>query len=37
MVILGGRLVGFDTRERLQRDNPYYRNAAELAVGSSGA
>ena len=37
MVVMGGKLVGFDTRERLQRDNPYYRNAAELAVGSSGA
>jgi ATP-binding cassette subfamily B protein len=33
MVIVDGRLVGFDTRERLQRENQYYRHASELAVG----
>lgn len=37
MVILDGRLVGFDTREQLQRENPYYRHASELAVGGAGA
>jgi ATP-binding cassette, subfamily B, bacterial len=36
LVIVDGRLVGFDTRERLQRDNPYYRRASELAVGGAG-
>jgi ABC-type multidrug transport system fused ATPase/permease subunit len=36
MVILDGRLVGFDTREHLQRENPYYRHASELAVGGAG-
>ncbi|HWD11461.1 MAG TPA: ABC transporter ATP-binding protein [Solirubrobacteraceae bacterium] len=35
MVVVDGRLVGFDTRERLQRENAYYRHASELAVGSS--
>jgi ATP-binding cassette subfamily B protein len=36
MVIVDGRLVGFDTREHLQRENPYYRHASELAVGGAG-
>jgi ATP-binding cassette, subfamily B, bacterial len=36
MVIVDGRLVGFDTREQLQRENPYYRQASELAVGGAG-
>jgi ATP-binding cassette subfamily B protein len=34
MVIVDGRLVGFDTREYLQRENPYYRNASLLAAGN---
>jgi ABC-type multidrug transport system fused ATPase/permease subunit len=37
MVIVDGRLVGFDTREYLQRENPYYRKASQLAVGGTGA
>jgi ATP-binding cassette subfamily B protein len=37
LVLVDGKLVGFDTRERLQRDNPYYRRASELAVGGAGA
>jgi len=36
LVIVDGKLVGFDTRERLQRDNPYYRRASALAVGGAG-
>jgi ATP-binding cassette, subfamily B, bacterial len=32
MVIVDGRLVGFDTKPVLQRDNPYYRHASELAT-----
>ena len=36
MVIVGGHLVGFDTREHLQRENPYYRTASQLAVGGAG-
>jgi ATP-binding cassette, subfamily B, bacterial len=36
MVIVDGRLVGFDTREYLQRENPYYRTASQLAVGGAG-
>jgi ATP-binding cassette subfamily B protein len=35
MVIVGGRLVAFDTKALLQRDNPYYRNASQLAAGSA--
>jgi ATP-binding cassette, subfamily B, bacterial len=35
MVIVAGRLVGFDTREHLQQHNPYYRHASQLAVGSA--
>lgn len=36
MVIIDGRLVAFDTRELLQRENPYYRAAATQAVVASG-
>jgi ATP-binding cassette subfamily B protein len=32
MVIVDGRLAGFDTRPALQRDNPYYRHASQLAM-----
>jgi ATP-binding cassette, subfamily B, bacterial len=35
MVIDGGRLVAFDTVERLQRENAYYRSATTLAAGAS--
>jgi ABC-type multidrug transport system fused ATPase/permease subunit len=34
MVIIDGRLAGFDTRERLQEENAYYRSAALIASGS---
>ena len=34
MVIVDGRLVGFDTRVALQRSNSYYRMASELALGT---
>jgi ABC-type multidrug transport system fused ATPase/permease subunit len=34
MVILAGRLAGFDAAERLKRDNAYYRTALALASGS---
>ncbi len=33
MVILDGRLAAFDTKALLQRDNPYYRHASNLAAG----
>jgi ABC-type multidrug transport system fused ATPase/permease subunit len=36
MVIVGGRLVAFDTIATLQRDNDYYRSASTLAVGAAG-
>jgi ATP-binding cassette, subfamily B, bacterial len=36
MVIDNGRLVAFDTKTLLQRDNAYYRRASQLAVGGSG-
>lgn len=36
MVILDGKLVAFDARERLQVSNPYYRHASELAFGGAG-
>jgi ATP-binding cassette, subfamily B, bacterial len=36
MVIVDGRMVAFDTRALLQRDNPYYRHASALAAGSAG-
>ena len=35
MVIVDGRLVAFDTKALLQRDNTYYRHASELAGRSS--
>jgi ATP-binding cassette, subfamily B, bacterial len=35
MVIVGGRLAGFDTKTALQRDNDYYRHASELATGGA--
>jgi ATP-binding cassette subfamily B protein len=33
MVVIDGRLAGFDTIEALQRSNPYYRSASSLAIG----
>ena len=37
MVIVGGRLVGFDTRGELRRSNEYFRHASNLtAVGQGG-
>jgi ATP-binding cassette, subfamily B, bacterial len=33
MVIVDGRMVAFDTKALLQRDNPYYRHASQLAAG----
>ena len=37
MVIVDGRLVGFDTRAELRRSNEYFRNASNLtAVGQGG-
>jgi ABC-type multidrug transport system fused ATPase/permease subunit len=33
MVIVDGRLVAFDTKALLQRDNLYYRHASQLAAG----
>ncbi|TML00110.1 MAG: ABC transporter ATP-binding protein [Actinobacteria bacterium] len=36
MVIIDGRLVAFDTKALLERENSYYRVASELA-GTSGA
>jgi ABC-type multidrug transport system fused ATPase/permease subunit len=35
MVIVDGRLVAFDTKALLQRENPYYRNASQLAAGTA--
>jgi len=35
MVILGGRLAGFDTKDALQRENSYYRHASQLAAGGA--
>jgi ABC-type multidrug transport system fused ATPase/permease subunit len=32
MVIVDGRLAGFDTKDVLQRDNIYYRHASQLAA-----
>jgi ABC-type multidrug transport system fused ATPase/permease subunit len=34
MVIIDGRLAAFDTRERLQEENAYYRSATLIASGS---
>jgi ATP-binding cassette, subfamily B, bacterial len=36
MVIVDGRLVGFDTRALLQKENPYYQSATALASGTPG-
>jgi ATP-binding cassette subfamily B protein len=36
MVVLDGRMVAFDTKALLQRDNPYYRRASQLAAGATG-
>ncbi|HEV2974348.1 MAG TPA: ABC transporter ATP-binding protein [Solirubrobacteraceae bacterium] len=36
MVIVDGRIAGFDSRAALQRDNPYYRRASQLATAGSG-
>ncbi len=36
MVILGGRLVAFDTKAVLQQENPYYRSASVIAAGAGG-
>jgi ABC-type multidrug transport system fused ATPase/permease subunit len=33
MVIVDGRMVAFETKALLQRDNPYYRHASQLAAG----
>jgi ATP-binding cassette, subfamily B, bacterial len=32
MVIVDGRMAGFDSKAALQRDNPYYRRASQLAT-----
>jgi ATP-binding cassette, subfamily B, bacterial len=32
MVIVDGRMAGFDTKTVLERDNPYYRHASKLAT-----
>lgn len=37
MVIVEGRLVGFDTTELLASENPYYRSASQLAAGATRA
>jgi ABC-type multidrug transport system fused ATPase/permease subunit len=36
MVIVDGRLVAFETKALLQRDNQYYRHASRLAAGPAG-
>jgi ABC-type multidrug transport system fused ATPase/permease subunit len=36
MVVIDGRLVAFDTKALLQKENPYYRRASWLAAGTSG-
>jgi len=36
MVIVDGRLVGFDTKALLQTQNTYYRHASQLAAGVTG-
>lgn len=36
MVIVDGRMVGFDAREELQASNAYYRRATEVAFGGAG-
>jgi ATP-binding cassette, subfamily B, bacterial len=35
MVIVDGRLAGFDTKALLQASNEYYRHASQLALGTS--
>jgi ABC-type multidrug transport system fused ATPase/permease subunit len=35
MVIIDGQLAAFDTRERLQEENAYYRSASLIASGSA--
>jgi ABC-type multidrug transport system fused ATPase/permease subunit len=35
MVVVDGRLVGFDTKLQLQASNSYYRHASRLALGAS--
>jgi ATP-binding cassette subfamily B protein len=35
MVVVDGRLVGFDTAELLENENAYYRSASQLAAGFS--
>ena len=35
MVIVDGRLVGFDTKALLQTQNTYYRHASQLAAGAT--
>ncbi|HEX3434330.1 MAG TPA: ABC transporter ATP-binding protein [Solirubrobacteraceae bacterium] len=37
MVIVDGRLAGFDTKRVLQRDNPYYRRASQLATAGQAS
>lgn len=37
MVVVDGRLVGFDTAELLESENVYYRSAAQLAAGTRQA
>jgi ATP-binding cassette subfamily B protein len=37
MVIVDGRLTAFETKALLQRDNPYYRHAAQLAAGQGAS
>jgi ATP-binding cassette subfamily B protein len=37
MVIVEGRLVAFDTKSVLQRDNVYYRHASQLAAAGHGS
>jgi len=36
MVIVDGKLAGFDTTALLQTENDYYRSASRLAAGASG-
>jgi ABC-type multidrug transport system fused ATPase/permease subunit len=37
MVIVGGELVAFDTRDLLEAENPYYRSASAIAAGTAEA
>jgi ATP-binding cassette, subfamily B, bacterial len=36
MVIVDGKLVAFDTKELLEAENPYYREASAIATGAPG-